>query len=181
LDSTETAMTNFSTAMDNVNDIMGDEQFKQELKDGLAQLPSVVTDAREIMSALERTLGSADENLKNLQGFTSPLGERGPEIVDSIESGVDNLSELLGETALLAKSINTSQGTFGKLIRDRELYDQMLMTMSQVNQMVANLEMLSRRLRPILDDVRVFTDKIARDPSRVARGIIPQNREVPIK
>ncbi len=42
------------------------------------------------MEALEGALGSADENLKNLQGFTGPLGERGPEIVDSIEGGVDS-------------------------------------------------------------------------------------------
>ena len=181
LESTETAMANFGEAMENVNDIMGDEEFKQELKEGLAQLPSVVADARVIMEALEKALGSADENLKNLQGFTGPLGERGPDIVDSIEGGVDNLSELLGEAALLAKSINSSEGTFGKLVRDRELYDQMLATMSQVNQLVANIEMMSRRLRPILDDVRVFTDKIARDPARIARGIIPQNREMPIK
>jgi phospholipid/cholesterol/gamma-HCH transport system substrate-binding protein len=179
--SMESALANFGTAMDNVNDMIGDEQFKQDFKEGLAQLPSVVSDAREIMSALERALGSADENLKNLQGFTSPLGERGPEIVESIERGVDNLSELLGETALLAKSVNSSEGTFGKLIRDRELYDQLLMTMSQVNQLVANIEMMSRRLRPILDDVRVFTDKIARDPARVVRGIVPQNRELPFK
>jgi phospholipid/cholesterol/gamma-HCH transport system substrate-binding protein len=181
LANTESAMANFSTAMDNVNDVIGDEQFKQELKDGLAQLPSVVSDAREIMTILERTLASADENLKNIQGFTKPFGERGPEITASIERGVDNLSELLGETALLAKSINSSQGTFGKLIRDRELYDQLLMTVAQVNQLVANLEMMSRRLRPILDDVRVFTDKIARDPARIGRGIVPQNRETPIK
>jgi phospholipid/cholesterol/gamma-HCH transport system substrate-binding protein len=181
LGSTESAMANFGTAMENVNDIIGDEKFKQDFKEGLAQLPSVVSDAREIMGALERAVGSADENLKNLQGFTGPLGERGPVIVDSIERGVDNLSELLGETALLAKSINNSEGTFGKLIRDRELYDQMLMAMSQVNQLVANIEMMSRKLRPILDDVRVFTDKIARDPARIARGIIPQNRELPIK
>lgn len=181
VENTEAAMANFATAMDNVNDVIGDEQFKRDFKDGLAQLPSVVSDAREIMRALEGALGSADENLKNLQGFTGPLGERGPEIVASIERGVDNLSELLGETALLAKSFNTSEGTFGRLIRERELYDQLLMTVGQVNQLIANFDMLTRKLRPIIDDVRVFTDKIARDPARIGRGIVPQNREMPIK
>jgi len=179
--SAEDALNSFDLAMDNVNDIIGDEQFKRQLKAGLTELPSVVADARAIMEALEGALGSADENLKNLQGFTGPLGERGPAIVESIEEGVGSLSELLGEAALLAKSINRSEGTFGKLLSDRELYDQMLRTMRQVNQLVTNIEMMSRRLRPILDDVRVFTDKIARDPARIARGIIPRNRETPIK
>ena len=180
-DSAEVAMVRFSEAMDNVNDIIGDEQLKQNLKEGLAQLPSLTADMQEIMVALEGALTSADENLKNLQGFTDPFGERGPVIVQSIEDGVGNLSELLGEGALLAKSLNSSEGTFGKLTRDRELYDQILMTTRQVSQLVANLEMMSRRLRPILDDVRVFTDKIARDPARIGRGIIPRNRETPIK
>lgn len=179
--STETAMNSFAEASGNINDIIGDEETKQQLKKGLAELPSVVDDVRVIMEALEGALGSADENLKNLQGFTGPLGDRGPVIVESIENGVGNLSELLGEAALLAKSLNNREGTLGKLTSDRELYDQMFMTMKRVDQMVANLEAMSRRLRPILDDVRVFTDKIARDPARIARGVIPGNRETPIK
>jgi len=179
--STETAMNSFAEASGNINDIIGDEQFKQELKEGMAELPSVVADARVIMEALEGAVGSADDNLKNLQGFTGPLGERGPEIVESIENGVGNLSELLGEAALLAKSLNNSKGTIGKLTSDPELYNQMLMAMQRVNQMVANIEAMSRRLRPILDDLRVFSDKIARDPARIARGILPKNRETPIK
>ena len=105
----------------------------------------------------------------------------GRRLSNSIEGGVGSLSELLGEAALLAKSLNNREGTIGKLTSDRELYDQMLMTMRQVNQMVSNIEMMSRRLRPILDDVRVFTDKIARDPARIARGFVPKNRETPIK
>jgi phospholipid/cholesterol/gamma-HCH transport system substrate-binding protein len=180
-DSTETAMNSFAEASQNINDIIGDEEFKQQIKEGLAELPSVVADARVIMEALEGALGSADENLKNLQGFTGPLGERGPAIVGSIENGVGSLSELLGEAALLAKSLNNSEGTIGKLTSDREMYDQMLMTLQRVNQMVERFELMSRKLRPILDDVRVFTDKIARDPARIARGIIPKNRETPIK
>jgi len=181
LDSTETAMAQFSSVMGNLDDILGDEQFKEQLKQGLADLPSVVADARAIMEALQGALGSADQNLKNLQGFTGPLGERGPEIVDSIEGGVGSLSELLGEAALLAKNLNSSDGTIGKLIHDRELYDQLTMIVHQVQKILANVENMSRRLRPILDDVRVFTDKIARDPARIARGIIPRNRELPVK
>ena len=179
--STETAMNSFAEASNNINDIIGDEEFKREFKEGMSQLPSVVADARVIMEALEGALGSADDNLKNLEGFTGPLGERGPAIVESIENGVGSLSELLGEAALLAKSLNNREGTIGKLTGDRELYDQMLIAMQRVNQMVANIELMSRRLRPILDDVRVFSDKIARDPARIARGIIPKNRETPIK
>ncbi len=181
LNTTETAMQNFSSVMANLDEVLGDESFKKQLKEGLAQLPGMVSDARAIMEVLQAAVGSADENLKNLQGLTGPLGERGPAIVDSLEGGVENLSQLLGEAALLVKSVNTSEGTIGKLIHDRELYDQVTMAVQQVRQLLANVEVMSRRLRPILDDVRVFTDKIARDPARIARGVFPRNRETPIK
>ena len=77
--------------MTDVEDVLGDEQFKDELKRGLSQLPSVVADARQILQVLERTLASADKNLQNLQGLTGPLGERGPELVDRLEGSINNL------------------------------------------------------------------------------------------
>lgn len=181
VDTTEVAMHRFGLVMADVNDVIGDEKFKQDLKEGLSELPSLVADSKEIMSALEKALGSADVNLKNLQGLTGPMGERGPQIVASIEDSVDRLSELLGELALFAKSFNNNEGTIGKLTHDSEIYDQLLLTTKQINQLVANIEAMSRRLRPILDDIRVFTDKIARDPARLTRGFLPRNRELPVK
>lgn len=185
--STENAMTNFSSVMENMNDVMGDEQFKVELKNGLAQLPGLIEDTKVILTALEGAVSSADQNLVNLQGLTGPLGERGPEIVDTIESGINNLSELLGEAALLAKNLNSSEGTIGKFLNDDQLYVQLVSTVSEATSAVRDIRMLindpmiQRRIRQILDDVHVFADKIARDPARVARGVIPKNREMPIK
>ncbi len=185
--SAETALNNIGSVMANLDDVLGDEQFKAELKSGLAELPGLVSEAKVIAEALERAVTSADQNLINLQGLTEPLGERGPEITDAIETGVDNLSELLGEAALLAKNINSSDGTIGKLIYDDQLYQQLASTIGQASGTMSDLRMLindpllQRRLRQILDDLRIFSDKIARDPARVARGFIPRNREVPLQ
>ncbi len=185
--SLEQAVGEFGSVMGHVDDVVGDEKFKSQLKEGLVKLPSIVEDAGAILKVLETAIGSADQNLQNLQGITGPLGERGPAIVESIESGVGNLSDLLGEFALLAKSINTSGGTIGKLINDDTLYQQLASTVGQASGAVRDVRLLindpemRRRIRQILDDVRVFSDKIARDPARVARGIIPRNRELPIK
>ena len=144
------------------------------------QVPSVMADARAILGALERAVTSADENLKNLQGLTGPLGERGPEIVASIEGGVANLSSLLSEGALLAKSINSSEGTLGMRLHDRQLYEQLHATIIDVRRLLAGVDKMRRiEVRKILDDIRIFTSKIASDPGRIARGVIKP--EVPIK
>ena len=87
----------------------------------------------------------------------------------------------------MGKSINNSDGTLGKLIKDDTLYRQLAGTVSQASAAVQDVRLLvnnpemRRRVRQILDDLRVFSDKIARDPGRIARGLVPRNRETPIK
>jgi phospholipid/cholesterol/gamma-HCH transport system substrate-binding protein len=185
MDSMDDAMVQFTAVTKNLNDIVGDEEFKSQLKAGLTQLPGLVTDARTIMEALERAVGSADENLKNLQGLTGPLGDRGKFIVDTLEQSVRNLEELLSQVALLSRNINESEGTLGLLIRERQTYDQLQSTLVEANAAIADVRAMINnqhfrmRISQILDDVRVITDKLARDPARVARGIF--DRETPIK
>ena len=201
VNSTESAMNSFSGVMTNLNDVLGDEEFKSQLKHGLEQLPAVITDAEAILQVLRDVIGSADVNLKNLQGLTKPLGERGPEIVDAMETSVSNLSDLLGEIALLAKNINHGDGTIGKLIHDDELYVQIARTISQASaamgqvtgtiveakgtiadvRSMINDRHLRIRIRQILDNISSFAQKLAQDPGRVARGIVPRNRELPIR
>ena len=94
-----------------------------------------------------------------------------------------NLQELLGQVAEFTRSINNSRGTVGLLINDRKIYDQVMTITSQVSSTVRDLQMLIndpliyRRLEQILTNVRTFTDKIARDPARVVRGVVqPETR-----
>ncbi len=185
VESTERAMSQFADLATNFNDVVGDQQFKDQLKSGLVQLPGVMADARAILDALEGAVASADQNLKNLQGLTGPLGERGTAIVDNMEKSVHNLEELLGQVALFTKNINESEGTVGLLIRDREAYDRLNATLVQAQGTIGDVRSLINdqhvrmRITQILDNVRTLTDKLARDPARVVRGAV--NRETPIK
>ncbi|MAT68799.1 MAG: hypothetical protein CMJ58_04680 [Planctomycetaceae bacterium] len=198
VESLDAALVEFRTALGNVNDIVGDEQLKANLRDGLTQLPDVVEDARAIMEQLEKVAGSANQNLENLTGLTKPLGERGDNITASVEQSIRNLEELLGNAAELSANLNNSEGTLGLLIRDRKLYDTVNGLGGRVDATAARVDALinqanaavldvrkilaeagvSWRLKQILSDIATFTDKIARDPARIARGVI--NRETPI-
>jgi phospholipid/cholesterol/gamma-HCH transport system substrate-binding protein len=185
MDSMDQAMVQFAAVTKNLNDIVGDEEFKTQLKEGLGQLPSLVSDARAIMEALEGAVASADENLKNLQGLTGPLGNRGTVIVATLEQAVRNLEDLLGQVALLSRNLNSSEGTLGLLIRERETYDRLNETISQASATIQGLQAIIAdrdiriRLRQILDNANVFVQKIAADPARIVRGVV--DRETPIR
>ncbi|MFO0904725.1 MAG: MlaD family protein [Pirellulales bacterium] len=160
----EQAMDHFRSAMVTVDELVGDPEVRLQLKQMLAGLPQLMTeaqstlkDARETLAGFQQMSQRANNNLENLERFTAPLAERGDTLVASIESSVENIDGLLDQLVQFGEALNSREGTLGQLLHDRELYDRMQRT-------VKNVEDASRQLRPILNDVRIVTDKLATDP-----------------
>jgi len=163
---TEAALDNFSIAMNNINDVMGDPKAREKMKAAIEALPEVLADLRTTVQGIGTTVDTADRNLRNLEGLTKPLGDRGGEMVAQIDRTIGRLDETLRQAALFTKALNESQGTLGKLVRDPQVYNDLA-------QAAQNVSKLTKDLRPIVDDVRVFTDKIARHPEQLGvRGAL---------
>ena len=163
---TESALDAFSLAMANINDVMGDPNARAKLKEALNGLPNVIADLRTTVKGIGTTVDTADRNLRNLEGLTKPLGERGEGMVAQVNQTIGRLDEVLQQAAFFTKALNESQGTLGKLVRDPKVYDDLA-------QAAANVNGLTKELRPIVNDVRVFADKIARHPEQLGvRGAL---------
>ena len=163
---TESALDAFSLAMANINDVMGDPNARANLKETLNGLPDVIADLRTTVKGIGTTVDTADRNLRNLEGLTKPLGERGEGMVAQVNQTIGRLDEVLQQAAFFTKALNESQGTLGKLVRDPKVYDDLA-------QAAANVNGLTKELRPIVNDVRVFADKIARHPEQLGvRGAL---------
>ena len=163
---TEKALDAFSLAMDNINDVMGDANARTKLKETLNGLPEVMNDLRTTVQGIGTTVDTADRNLRNLEGLTRPLGERGEGMVAQVDKTIGRLDEVLQQAVFFTRALNESEGTLGKLVRDPKVYDDLA-------QAAANVNNLTKELRPIVDDVRVFTDKIARHPEQLGvRGAL---------
>ncbi len=173
LEKTESAITSFDQAMRSIDQVLGDEQLRGQLRQALADLPQVFEDAKLTLEETRNTLRGfdavterAEANLANLEKFTQPLGERGERIIASIEGSAENLDELLQQLVHLSEGINQRQGTLGKLVYEDDVY-------RKLNDAVGNIDDMTSKLGPILNDVRTFTDKIARDPSQLGvRGAL---------
>ena len=112
---------------------------------------------------------SANENMKNLEGLTGPLKERGPVIVANVDDSIANLNEMMRQLANFTNSLNSSEGAVGQFVHNPELYQ-------RLDRAAANIERLTQEMRPVMHDVRVFTDKIANDPGVLGvRGAIRRN------
>lgn len=166
LTSATTTMENISEASQVFRDIISDPDLQAGLRTTVQEIPQVLTEVRETLSGLQRLTDSAANNLQNMERLTDSLADDGPEMIQRINDDLQLLDAVLRELAKVGTNINAGQGTVGKLLNDDELYD-------RLNRTVANVEQLTERLRPVVDDVRVFTDKIARDPRQLGlRGAL---------
>ncbi len=173
VDKTELALENFNKAMSSIDSMMGDEQLKTRLRESLDKVPEIFDQAQTTLTDVQNTLQKfngvavrAERNLANLEDFTAPLGQRGEEISQNLVDSIRSVNELLANFAELSQALKNKDGTIGQLINNPELYD-------RLNRTLAEIELVVRKLEPIVNDVRVITDKVARDPAQMGvKGIL---------
>jgi phospholipid/cholesterol/gamma-HCH transport system substrate-binding protein len=164
---TERALDEFTFAMNNINGLIGDPKTRQEAAEALRLFPQLVRDANLTLGKATAAFDSmklasdrASLNLDNLANFTKPLGERGPQLVNNLDGSLANINELLEQLVTFTDNLNSREGSLGRMLNDPALYNKLERTLS-------NAEDLTARMKPILDDVRIFSDKIARDPRQL--------------
>lgn len=168
------ALLEFQTAMSRLNELTSDPELRARLVESLDALPRVLNEAEEMLSSTkstmkrfegvgdsaEQTLLAAGKTFSNIEMITRPFSERGGELAEQIFRSLANLDATLQQVGQFGDLINNSDGSLRRLIEDDELY-------FQVKRTLTNVEQATMRIRPILDDVRIFTDKVARDPSQL--------------
>ena len=153
----EETLDSVTLAMNSISNIFGDEKVQADLKKALSDMPELMTTTKKTLEDFQTAVETANENMENLKGFTGPLGDHGAEIVNDLRDSAGLIDELLTQVTSFTKALNSSEGTIGQLVHNPGLYQ-------KLERAAGNIERTSQRLRPIIEDVRIITDKIARDP-----------------
>ncbi len=163
---TDEASRDAKETVRSLNEVFGNPETKAKLKDAADQLPELIRTTRQTVGDAGKVMAGFNQNLMNLDAFTAALQKQGPPLMSRLGDSAETLDQLSKEMLKLTRNINEGKGTLGVLATDRELYD-------NLNRTVANVEAMSRELKPILRDVRVFTDGIARHPEKLGvRGAL---------
>ena len=162
----ETALDNISTAANSANSLIGDPMLRENVLKVAADLPETLTKMHKVMSSMQVAFETVDRNMRNVEGLTKPLGERGGQLIANIEQATQNINRMIQDLTSLTNAIRDSDGTLGRLINDPKLYE-------QVSETLTNINSLSKDLKPILQDAKVLTDKLARHPESLGiRGAL---------
>lgn len=164
---TEVTIDNFNETLDAIERLFTDPNLKTSIDTLAMRLPELVNEAQLVMQQTENTLAAfedvgraAEATMQNVSEFTAPLGEHGEQIVGDAMRALQNLDALLADLRIVATRFSTNEGTVARLLDDDELYYTFINTLH-------NIETLTRRLQPVVEDARIFTDKAARDPGSV--------------
>ena len=110
----------------------------------------------------------AAQNLDNLENFTKPLGERGPQIVDNLDGSLANINELLEQLVTFTDNLNSREGTLGRILNDDQLYLRLDRTLANAEDITAQSQ-ADRGRHPHLqrqDRPRSQPDSQAPQPAR---------------
>jgi phospholipid/cholesterol/gamma-HCH transport system substrate-binding protein len=151
---------------------VGGQQMRQKIRQGLDELPDAIHEFRVTMRDSRGVLQSAEKNFKNLEAFTEPLGQKGPQVADSIVKAIDGLDQLVHDLGEVAHALNNRDGTVGKLIHDPQVYENLNRLMFNANKVLCDIDELTFNLKPIVHDARIFIDKVATEPGRIISGAV---------
>lgn len=155
-----TSLQEFTVAMNHANRVLGDEGNQENLQRTLAALPEMVEDTRRTIQAVRGTVVKMDQNLENLNQVTTPMAERSGALIRKLDGSVVHLEGVLGELHQFSKALSQKDGTFQQLASNPDLY-------RNLNQSAESLQILLKNLDPVVKDMRIFADKVARHPELI--------------
>lgn len=141
-----------------LREITSDVETQKSLKDVIKNIPNVLTKADTMLNDADvaikefRLVGeNANARLDEIGGLTKSLADE--KFVESLKDSLDGIGQFL-------TNIKDSKGTLGLLLNDPSVYN-------RLDNSLRKVESITFQIEPILNDVRVFTSKIATDPRQL--------------
>ncbi|MCG8404404.1 MAG: hypothetical protein MI923_04305 [Phycisphaerales bacterium] len=141
-----TVVERFDKALDHLNQIIGDTENRDNLKQLLANAKTMSKQGVEVMDEVK---GLANQGKQIVQN-TDQLVRRLAVTVDKISSVLANLDQSLA-------SLNSKKGTMGLMLNDNRLYEELLLS--------------ARRLTKALDDFREVMNLAKKGELKIKAGL----------
>ena len=180
----KSVLADSAVALKAIREMLGDEENRKKLTQAMNRLPDTLDNMNNTFKAtnealqrftdrtgpdqktpIDRMVGTIEMTERTLRKFSesSEPGKLPP--ADQIAAAMENIGEITSLMRTIMSRIEQGDGSLGALLNDRQLYD-------RLNHAARNVEDVSRQLRPIVDDARVFMDKAARHPGVIIRDAV---------
>ena len=145
----EAVMKNAEIVLQNINTLFDDET-KKELKSSIEDFSNLARSLSETSDEISKLIANNSENLTNsLSDFRSATNNI-KIITDSLKSDdinsiTTNLNSLVNNLNSITTSLKNSEGTAGKLINDKSIYDNLENATNQLNRLIEDIKLNPNR------------------------------------
>src|SRR4030095_1214573 len=147
----DTTMTKLTISVGHINDIVGDDVLKSNLKGAANNFNSasknlnlMLSDTRNSLNSLTSRLNSIATNVDNTVTETKPELKGTIQDIRQLTSRIDTLTLNLNS---LVSNAKVSNSTVGKLLNEDEMYDNVNKTLISINKLVKKIEKDGLRLK----------------------------------
>ena len=141
----EAVMKNAEIVLQNINTLFDDET-KKELKSSIEDFSNLTSSLSETSDEISKLITNNSENLTNSLSDFRSASNNIKSITDSlnsddIKSMTTNLNSLVNNLNSITTSLKNSEGTAGKLINDKSIYDNLENATNQLNRLIEDIKL----------------------------------------
>ena len=145
----EAVMKNAEIVLQNINTLFDDET-KKELKSSIEDFSNLTSSLSETSDEISKLIANNSENLTNSLSDFRSASNNIKSITDSlnsddIKSMTTNLNSLVNNLNSITTSLKNSDGTAGKLIYDKSIYDNLENATNQLNRLIEDIKLNPNR------------------------------------
>jgi phospholipid/cholesterol/gamma-HCH transport system substrate-binding protein len=129
----ELLVDKISTLAQNLNDVVGDPNSKNDFKSILANMSDASKKATAMFDEFRKFSVTGTATLKNLE-------DDADKFVTSIVATSEELGKTLAEMRVTLEKVNSGKGTVGKLVNDAQLYESLVETSEEMRKMLEELK-----------------------------------------
>ena len=145
----EAVMKNAEIVLQNINTLFDDET-KKELKSSIEDFSNLTSSLSETSDEISKLIANNSENLTNSLSDFRSASNNIKSITDSLNSDdiksiTINLNSLVNNLNSITTSLKNSEGTAGKLINDKSIYDNLENATNQLNRLIEDIKLNPNR------------------------------------
>ena len=146
--------------------LISDPRYQHQLQVTLKALPELLNETRATLQTVNAVIREVDATVTNINVATTPLAKHSQGMVNRLDKSLENIEAITGELTVVSRMMNQNDGTLKKLLTDPAVY-------RNLNTTSASLAVLLENLKPVIADMQVFSDKVARHPEILGvRGVV---------
>ena len=145
----EAVMKNAEIVLQNINTLFDDET-KKELKSSVEDFSNLTSSLSKTSDEISKLIANNSENLTNSLSDFRSASNNIKSITDSLSSDdiksiTINLNSLVNNLNSITTSLKNSEGTAGKLINDKSIYDNLENATNQLNRLIEDIKLNPNR------------------------------------